>query len=761
MDRPEESVPLAGLAWVQFGYPVKAEWVEDLRACWVEPIFSAPQRALLVAAAMLEDVVECGPVQAWGALVEPVLSTDRVGPDVLDWHDALDVVLAPGVTLDSLRAILPPEVIVIEQATEGQVAMARLEGLTEVGLLLNEAMVLQLVPRGEQRPSDERQALILARQWDPSTGEPFGPFPTLTGYKSTYNDWLDGRGLAGSANQQTIAFFDTGVDIGLPLTSYHPDIQGRVLGSYNITVSPPIAGFLVGDPFAQPDDRAGHGTHVIGTAIGAGGDWGRDPAAAIPEYTARGQGIAPEAYALSVERFRSVDEQTGDPDCTTHGGFSGNQLGSGQNWAATFTTPATIANHSWNELSTAYSAESNNFERWVRDSSSSTETVVPMTVVFSAGNWRPECVDCGESCPAGCTGLDQDLAIRAPANAKNVITVGSVDSWTPATTTCPNFYNTYDVPGGPFQVSKFSTCGPFFGPAQVNDLHVTRVKPDVVAPGWRIDGPLRVGQPCPDILCDDSPLTGANFSYARGTSFTAPAGSGSVALKSKQFRDGNANSYPVEVQAPIVPTPTLLKAALIATAQSLGPEDPVSGLVDCDDCRPSNAFGWGLIDLDRLTETNTPIYVHNEGHGSIDGVGDGWTSAWLKPGRYDDEILVAVVWNDVPTSVGTSSALLRDLDVTIEVKDSSLFFVGNNFEENLVDLDTGYSQGFGFADFSVRDHANNVEAVFMLPDSLIEGEEFRIHVTSFAHPVDFDFPEQRFSVYVWNARCAKLGRACF
>lgn len=63
---------------------------------------------------------------------------------------------------------------------------------------------------------------------------------------------------------------------------------------------------------------------------------------------------------------------------------------------------------------------------------------------------------------------------------------------------------------------------------------------------------------------------------------------------------------------------------------------------------------------------------------------------------------------------------------------------------------------FGISDFSVRDHANNVEAVFMVPGSLFEGQQFRIHVTSVAHPPDLLFPEQRFSVYVWNGRCTKI-----
>lgn len=730
-----------------------------MNSCWAEVLWTAPQRSLLVSTAALEDLANCEPVARFGALVEPVYSTDRVGPDVLDWEEDFEIVLAPGATIDTLRSIIPIGVDIVEFDGASRLAVARVVGLLDPRPLFEESIVSRIIPYGEGGPADERQAMILARQWaDPDTGEPASPTFNNPGYTHTYNLWLSARGLIGVANQQTIAVFDGGVDIGEPTTLFHPDIRGRVLGSYNITVSPPFEGFTPADPpdpFALPDDRAAHATHVIGTAIGAGVNEGRNSA---NSHFARGQGIAPQAKALSVKRWRAVAEPpgNGDPDCSTGAGSGGTAtaLAAGHNWAVSFSTnPASIANHSWNQSGTSYGSLANEFEGWVYDASTA-GGLNPMAIVFSAGNWRPECVACWPDCPGlSCHSSQLSSAIRTPADAKNVITVGSVDSWHPVSSLCPNYFGTDDPVDGPFAVSEFSARGSTFGVSPANGVHLTRVKPDVVAPGWRVDGPLRVGQPCPVYLCGNTSTSSAPFSYARGTSFAAPAVSGAVALKSKRFRDGTTNAYPTVFQTATVPTPTLLKASLIATAQSLGPPDPTTGLVDCEDCRPSNLYGWGLVDLNRLTETATAIYVHNEGHADIDAVGESWTSAWLQPGRYDDEILIAVVWNDLKQAGSGGAALQRDLDVGIEIKDSSGFLIGNNFEENLVGEDTGYSQGFGFADFSVRDHVNNVEAVFMVPNSLLLNQQFRIHVTSFAHAAGIP-AAQRFSVYAWNARCS-------
>ncbi len=429
----------------------------------------------------------------------------------------------------------------------------------------------------------------------------------------------------------------------------------------------------------------------------------------------------------------------------------------GQDWAVSFPTPASIANHSWNFASSSY-AFSDDFDLYVRDSSSSSSTTDPMTIVFSAGNWRPECVDCGTQCAVlQCQTGDDSPAVRDPATAKNVITVGSVDSYfydPNNTATCPGFLNTPDPVDDAFVVSEFSTRAPAFGPGQAG-VHQVRVKPDVMAPGWRVSGPIRPNQPCTPFLCGDDSLPTGNFSFARGTSFAAPAVSGAAALKSKQFRDGLPNGWPNANG--LVPQPTLLKAALVATAQSLGPLDLATGLINCTDgdCRPSPTSGWGLVDLERLTDRETPVYFHNEAN-SIDFVGDGWTSAWLRAGDYSEEILVALVWNDIPTS----TALARDLHLRMEVTTWD-FMVGNNFAENIGTADSGYSVAFNWIDNSVHDHVNTVEAIFLLPNFLVPGSKFRLHVTSDAHPGHPIFTEQRFSVYVWNAHCDKKGFLCF
>src|SRR5690606_21000411 len=82
----------------------------------------------------------------------------------------------------------------------------------------------------------------------------------------------------------------------------------------------------------------------------------------------------------------------------------------------------------------------------------------------------------------------------------------------------------------------------------------------------------------------------------------------------KQLRAGLPGMYPPWMQNGVVPKPTLLKAGLIATARSLGPVDSATQAVSCTggDCRPSNSSGWGLVDMDRLTNTAVPVFVRNE-----------------------------------------------------------------------------------------------------------------------------------------------------
>lgn len=338
--------------------------------------------------------------------------------------------------------------------------------------------------------------------------------------------------------------------------------------------------------------------------------------------------------------------------------------------------------------------------------------------------------------------------VSDPALGKNVIAVGSVeqfDNWPsggggdtclPLTTPAPG-----DSLDGPHVVSEFSCPGAPFGPSPSSGVHLVRVKPDVVAPGWRVDGARPTGMTCEGSICGQIPNAGT-YSYTRGTSFSAPAVAGAAALFIKDLRDGGV----------VDPKPSLVKAGLIATASSLTP-----GGGPCTDCRPSRTYGWGLVDLDRLTG-DTPRWVFNEEH-AFTAVGQGWVSPLLKRAG-KGPVLVALVWSDPNTTI--TPALRRDLDLT--VASGSLYWVGNNFNENKIGVDDGWSYAYGLLGASLDDDVNTVEAVFVSPTeagtTLASGFQISVAIetmTAFSPPSPFE--TQRFSVYVWNATLC-MGSPC-
>jgi hypothetical protein len=368
-----------------------------------------------------------------------------------------------------------------------------------------------------------------------------------------------------------------------------------------------------------------------------------------------------------------------------------------------------------------------------------------MAIVVSAGNF----------------GATQNPVVRSPGTAKNVVTVGSVDSAHPGPASCPSSIITMPDPiGNAFEVSAFSSRGALFGVGQTG-LHQVRIKPDLVAPGWRVEGPRRatVETGCPVGPCGVSLAGPPVYTWTGGTSFSTPAISGALALKSTQLQDGMPNIYPTSKVAGLTAMPSLLKAAAIATARSLGPV--VNGVVSscsAGDCRPSPYSGWGLLDLERLTNRTTRVYAVNESESEkivFDAAGQSWVSPVLRPHDPSQDLVIALVWNDIPTSP-LSPALQRDLDLVVQEYQSSGFWVGNNFWENsnLVQSDTGYSQAYGFYGNYNADRVNTVEVVAIPPGGFNSETRLQLLISSFNHPNHTDFPTQSFSVYAWNLQCA-------
>lgn len=742
------SVPIPGMSWIQFGFPIKGVWVDEIRLCGVQVVTMVPERTLLVYGLGTPDLRACAAVSPFLAAIEPVLSTDRGEPDLLGHEGEYDVSLVPWATEGDLQEF--PGLSAVE-ALADLPGHYRLVG-ADIGRELLESPLVVSVARvsGEPAgPADERQGLILAREWSTTPGQGTPAQPTAT--TGFYAHWLAGRGLDGEGNQQVIAVVDTGMDTGDP-AGFHVDLAGQLLESYDITQTGLHTGWT---PVSRSEDSFTHGTVVAGIAIGKGTRPSPSPPGGL---FVMGQGVAPGAGGVSIKRYR----QNGNCgyDNTTGAAVQVQLRGSLD--AAFVDHGVRIANNSWNETSLGYDQWARLLDRIVLNtrSSLSGEPRRQVNAVISAGNT-------GAQLP----GTTANKVI-APATGKNVIAVGSVDTSHPGGTVCAGIPTSPDPIGNAFTMSEFSSRGEVFGIGEAMAAHTARVKPDIVAPGWRVEGPRRGSGGCTDGPCG----TGSNvpgtpvYAYAGGTSFSAPAASGAVALKRKELLDGQTNIWPAAKRDAnsFDPAPSLLKAALVATARSLGPvEDGV--VSDCwnDDCRPSHHSGWGLLDLDRLTDRTVPFYVVNEHQApavTFDSAGDSWTSPVLIPGDLTQDVVIAVVWNDI---IGSSlqSALFRDLDIVLQDYQGTGYFVGNNFHENaapFVPADDGYSQGFGFLPATLRDGINTVEVIAIPPGGFTASSKWQLTVSSWAHTPDpVNLPTQSFSVYAWNVRCWKSGFLCF
>lgn len=731
-----EVTELNELWWVQFAHPIKREWRTALHGCQAIPLGEMPSRALLVWATDRAFIESCPEVESYIDQIAAMLSTDRVRPDYFALDGPFEVLLAPGVgTVDLELSLDVGSTVTPLPEDSGLLVAARVEGADVLQQLLADSRVVTIVPTSSAvELASERENQILARNF--VGGSTVGQ-PATT---PSYTEFLEGRGLDSASNQQTIAVFDSGIDDPTSGT-FHSDLAGKI---------EPVWGFYkaVSGTAANNDtveDQWGHGTVVASIAAGSGGSGVTSGGFRL------GLGVAPDAKLISVRMIEGIQGAL----CNTNTAlgnidkaydyvrlFPSGHDNSGQDWAR-------IANNSWNTLSTGYTTDVARQDRRVADATSLTPTTLdPMTVVASTGNFVP-----GASLA--------DRLVRVPGTAKNVISVGAVDSWYPGTLPASERYcfgqaTAHPVPVGPFQPSDFSRYS-----ALATTIDESRVKPDLVAPGWRVDGAQPDGPlTCPPATPSDSDLPNKlicrqeenkpqnpAFTYGRGTSFAAPQVSGAAALAIKQFLDASHD-----------PSPALVKAALIATAQSLGPKNSSTGMINCTGsahgCRPSFRYGWGLVDVDRLTNS-VPRWWFDEGY-EMTFTGDGWVSPWLQPASSSngEDILIVLVWTDPVPVVG--GGLVRDLDLVVTRMGSSRSWWGNGF------LSTGYSHPVQAGSPPMpQDEANNVEAVFLRADQGLSGwgaqDEwpFRIFVSAAAFGIEGNWPDplegkQPFAVYAYN-----------
>ena len=727
-------VAIPGRFLVQFAYPPRPEWLAAIEQCGGKIVAPFPVWTLLVDAPSLEPLTGCS-AAGYLSWIDASLSTDRLSPEIAQgaYSDEISLEYPPGVSLDlkaaSLASVLQVEPVVVPVPGEHGFLQVKATPADLASVVAIDREMLALCPEGQATWSDERQGMIVAGR---STGTGLlGP---------GYLDWLDSRRLRTATNQQTVAVFDSGYDDGkLPVPpealDHHPDMERpeRLLALENFATN---AGFK---------DLIGHGTMVAGVLAGNGKPDLPDPLPGGGLQDAQGyyhgMGIAPDARLffgrLDLPSFRRIDSNVG------------HDLALRKATTPTGAAPrAFIVNQSWNQALKPDRLDLplptyDRIAQWIDARTIDANTGVtgkePMLFVVSAGNLAHQ----PQTDPTSPLQFD---TVASPATAKNVIAVGATESYRPQP--IPPL-NCRPVPPRPPNQDATHTArmGVFSGRGKKQTtaapLHTVRIKPDLVAPGVRVFSIAPYGNEALNFYFESAavgcawyhPETagGYFYTYGTGTSFAAPVVSGVAAHGRKWFLDKGPD-----------PSPSLLKAALIATAEDLG------GQVG-NDHRPSAHTGWGRVSLDRLTDPAVFRFAYDSPATSAGGLNtNGFLTFTLTVGNPTKEVAIALAWTDPPSTCGNSQApLVNDLQLDVKEVGTTNSWRGNNFQKNRGGGDTGYSYRYTTASQArLVDKINTVEAVFIPPSHLRSGQRLQITVTGVSVPS----PRQRFSLYAYNLR---------
>jgi len=721
---PAVSIP--GLFLVQFAYPIKNTWLVDLHRCGIEQVAALQGHTLLVKARDRDALFSCGPSQFF-SWIDNYLSTDRLAPDFLASEYPFGYVFQypSGTDLKKKSSSFPKSITIdeiIQSDSDGLTFIRLRSSVADLQLLVDTDLDLLSVTRhGEAVLSDERQGQIVAGTYNPDGSV------TSPGYRN----WLIGRGLLSASNQQVVAVFDVGYDSGMNpspgIIDHHPDLENpERLVALNRQPS----------SLTNSGDDIGHGTMVSGIIVGDGttglGTGGKDP-----QNFLYGMGIAPGAKLAFTKMVNNFLDSTSTLSKALNASRS-NQDGSDLALIVNYSVNRSVVDSSGNFLPKAvYDDLASFWDARVIDANSDLSGAQPMTVVTSAGNFAYDYT----------TGTIRSDSVCSSATAKNVISVGATTNYRPVSETGepPIDCQPDPIHGGrpPNQdalhasrLGLFSGRGKTFGSYPNASLVTnTRIKPDLVAPGVRVFSTVPYNyatydsQPQTSIVGCQKYFPLPNFNYytfGTGTSFAAPVVTGVAALGRKWFLDRGTN-----------PSPSLLKAALIATADDIG------GVLS-NDHRPSSGSGWGRVNLNRLTDNAARFYVtDNLGLAVTTGQQRSWTRTVGNPAT---DTYVVLVWSDPPSVTGNSQVpLVNDLMLTLQRSDGGALWRGNNFNENITGNDNGYSYAYAFSP-PVNDTINNVEAIFIPANTFAAGQQIILSVTG----VNVLQGPQKFGFYAYN-----------
>jgi len=587
--------------------------------------------------------------------------------------------------------------------------------------------VYSIGPLQDVSVSAERQGVLAFQAPDQATGALNLP-PTGPDYFGQPYSLLNQKGITDFSNTR-VAILDSGFHLG---TNIHPDFQAN--GSSTIQFCGPTGICSERPPAQGADDERLHGT-VVASIVGAFTDLAQRPGARDGQLYRYSLGLAPRV-SLVIDKI--IDCLGGEPLVSvafpTIRGHSPN-----------------IVNMSFNEGGTPacrYTQNSRDVDNHTR--------IDNWLFTISAGN-LPE----GQDPPPAQTHCDN---VRAPGTAKNGITVGATSGifirpnsppapddalqWvnhsqaeSPAYAEIAGICNWNGLPGSAYRDARHI---PSYSVARDP---LSLVKPDLVAPGTRITGPIAGASRCTGlqfgIFCNDALAldqgAGVWYGFSAGTSFAAPAVAGAAAVVRK---------WHVTV-AGSNPSPAMTKAMLINGALDLGPRGSIDGAMRLAENTllptgnpigniPDPYQGWGMLNLTRLLGSYGNYFFYDQ-RASLLPVSAVWQKyLYIRDGA--KETRVTLVWTDSPSTLGADHyASVNNLNLTLARASGSTTWYGNRL-----------SSGYSIANPSPPnpDTLNNVEQIILPANTFATGEGVVVAVDPYSVML---LQGQDFALFIDNA----------
>ncbi len=553
--------------WViQFIGPIKAGWLDTVRAAGVVPVQHVPMNAYIIGARESAiRTIAALPFVQWTSQMHRFLKPS-IGPRS---EETVELWIEVARTEETDLAIQA-----LENLAVGPIAWApwsdsevRVQGVfrtADLETIRAEPLVFMLDERPLIALSDERTALAVT-DLVPAAGS------NVAGkYKKWLNDTcpscestsLQTSGMDLRGDGFYIGIADTGLDGGDRVASgtlpgetgssdlHRPELaKSRVVWGKSFEKQAFDAGrtwtdctsfTMCPDTTQSKHDTIGHGTLV--TAIAAG-----DPLPTGPKDTDGflwGMGVAPSAgivvTKINTLLLGSQPSATPVRDVTRNARSETATSAYWQNFSMNQyrTAPVAGSQHECERFFDGrYSLLSRDFDVAVVDADDVTAGEQPITLTVSSGNVNQQ------SAHGHCLWIDRTLTLP-PATAKNVIAMGGGEAVRPDSWNCANA-RADDFANLAYQAKRGTATPGWF-------------KPDLIAVSSNIAAVKSNDQVTGTFCASADASVPLPYSGGTGTSFSAPVGVASAALASRRFSSN-----------PAAAKPSLVKAMLIAGAKSM------------------------------------------------------------------------------------------------------------------------------------------------------------------------------------------------